>query len=130
MRAKKKTTPAKKPVKFLTREQILNAKDIIIEEVDVPEWGGVVRIRSMNGEEAVKYVTEFKNKTDDEKEAQAVKIVTFCAVDENGERLFNTEEDLAPLRRKSFAAIIRLQGVAMRLAGMKIDKGEVDVKND
>lgn len=35
----------------LTREAILSADDLPAETVDVPEWGGKVRIRTMTGSE-------------------------------------------------------------------------------
>lgn len=33
----------------LTREQILAADDLRVDVVDVPQWGGEVRLREMNG---------------------------------------------------------------------------------
>ena len=33
----------------LTREQILEADDLPTESLDVPEWGGEVLIRALNG---------------------------------------------------------------------------------
>ena len=34
---------------YLSREEILSVHDIVTEEVDVPEWGGIVRVRGMSG---------------------------------------------------------------------------------
>ena len=41
--------------KYLCRETILNANDIKTEEVNVPEWGGVVLVKSLTGSEKDKY---------------------------------------------------------------------------
>jgi len=35
----------------LNKEQILRADDLKTEEVDVPEWGGSVRVRVLTGTE-------------------------------------------------------------------------------
>lgn len=113
--------------KVLTKAQILGAKDITIKDVEVPEWGGVVRLRSLDGDEAIEYVQGFKDKTAEQKEQMAVRIVTMCAIDDKGERLFE-KDDIGPLRKKSFAAIIRLQKVALEINGMSEDEEEETAK--
>ena len=45
-----------------------------------------------------------------------MRLVAYCVVDENGERLF-TEKDIAELGKKSGSAINRTSDVAMRLSG-------------
>ena len=35
--------------KYLTAETILNAEDFRYEDVECPEWGGTVRVRSLSG---------------------------------------------------------------------------------
>ena len=36
---------------LLTKERILAVDDIVTEDVDVPEWGGTVRVRGLSGTE-------------------------------------------------------------------------------
>ena len=36
---------------LLNKEQILNADDLTFEDVEVPEWGGTVRIRCLESTE-------------------------------------------------------------------------------
>ena len=36
---------------YLTRDAILQATDLTFEDVAVPEWGGVVRVRGLTGTE-------------------------------------------------------------------------------
>ena len=36
---------------MLTKEQILGVKDLIIREVEMPEWGGSVYVRGLTGSE-------------------------------------------------------------------------------
>ena len=39
----------------LTKEQILEAQDIQREEVEVPEWGGTVYVKSLSGADLGQY---------------------------------------------------------------------------
>ena len=43
--------------KYLSRDEILAAKDSSIEEVMVEEWGGIVRLRTLSGLEREEYET-------------------------------------------------------------------------
>lgn len=45
------TKPQTSPVRFLTADDILTKDDIKWEDVDVPEWGGVVRVVGLSGDE-------------------------------------------------------------------------------
>ena len=110
--------------KYLTAEDILAVKDIVTVEVDVPEWGGIVRLRSMSGEEAVTYVEMLAK----DKSSAAVKAVLMCAVKEDGTRLF-TEEQLSVLKQKSLRAINRIQNVALEINGLR-DEEAKKTKND
>ena len=38
-------------MRILSREDIAQADDIVIEAVDVPEWGGTVLVKGMTGAE-------------------------------------------------------------------------------
>jgi hypothetical protein len=105
----------------LTRDAILTANDIRTEEVDVPEWGGVVLVRGMTGTERDAFearVVETHGKT------TRVNLVNFRAkfvasvcVDDAGQPLF-TEADIAALGKKSAAALQRVFNVAQRLSGL------------
>ncbi len=98
--------------KYLTLQEIYDAQDIVIEEVEVPEWGGVVRLRSMTGEEAVDFAAKAKANS-----SGVARIVSICAVDEDGNRLFK-DEDIEVLKRKSMRALMRLQRVALKINGL------------
>jgi hypothetical protein len=121
--------PAASPVpvavkRYLTATEILTATDIVTVEVDVPEWGGIVRLRSLSSDEATAFVEAHKTK------AQTLvgnKLVARCAVDENDKPLF-TEAQVDMLKTKSVKAILRLQTVALEINGMGKD-AEAKAKN-
>lgn len=107
--------------KVLTREAILNAQDIEIREVEIPEWDGVVYVRGMTGRERDDFENSlYKQRGRDRqlniRNARA-KLVAKCTVDENGTRLF-TEADIQELGNKSAKAIDRIFTVAMELSGI------------
>ena len=118
--------------KFLTRDQILAAQDITTEEVDVPEWGGAVRVRGMSGRErdafeasVVEQPTGNRSQRRNAGRQRAstnmdnlrARLGAWSIVDGNGERLF-TDEDVLALGTKSAAGLDRVFEVAMRLSGI------------
>jgi len=110
--------------RYLSASDIMDAKDIETVDVDIPEWGGFVRLRTLSGEDAVRFVELVKN----DPTGAALKIVALSAVDDSGNQLF-THEQVELLKRKSMKAIMRLQKEAMRLNGLSEDAPAV-AKND
>ena len=120
---------AEKPMLvLLSRSDILLAKDLKHEDVPVPEWGGVVRVRGLKGVERDEFessivVTNPDGTTRVESKAMRARLVSLTAVGENDVRLFN-QEDVVTLGQKSAAALEKVFDVAMRLAGMSKDEVE------
>jgi len=112
---------------YLTAEQVLNATDTDIGEVDVPEWGGRVLVRGLDA----KYVSDLiqkgfikpgKGGEGDEQEIDLSKIdfIDIAArslADEKGERLL-TRDQMKRMDRKSFPIISRIAQKALELAGL------------
>lgn len=112
---------------ILNKEEILQAQDLKTELVSVPEWGGDVYVRGMNGAERDKFEasivqTKGKDQTLNMVNIRA-KLASMTVCDVNGARLF-TDADIAKLATKSAAALQRIFAVAQRLSGI----GEDDVK--
>ena len=108
--------------KLLTREAILQAKDLPYEDVAVPEWGGKVRVRALTGAERDRFeasIVEQRGKAGPRLNTANIraKLVALCCVDEQGNRLFS-DEDAELLGRKSAAALNRVFEVAQRLSGL------------
>jgi hypothetical protein len=106
---------------LLTKQQIVSVVDIESEIVHVPEWGGDVMVKAMNGAERDAFESAQVQVKDKKVEFNGVNIrarmAAACIVDEQGQRLFSDKEvDL--LGRKSAAALDRVYAVALRLSGM------------
>src|SRR5690606_20312294 len=97
--------------KLLTREAILQAEDLPTEDVEVPEWGGVVRVRGLTGAER----GAFEQSIVDARGKGArmnlqnvrARLVALAVVDESGNRLFS-DADVEALGRKSGRALNRV----------------------
>jgi hypothetical protein len=105
----------------LTRDDILQAQDITIEKVEVPEWGGEVFIKGLTGTERDFFestIVLFRGKAQ-QMNLQDVRArlasLTICDVD--GNRLF-TEQNVRALGEKSAAALQRVFRIAQRLSGL------------
>lgn len=106
---------------ILGREQILKAGDVMTEEVDVPEWGGSVLVRGLTGRQRDEFETSLIERRGKRSvpntDNMRAKLVAWCVVDEDGQRLF-TNADAAALGDRSAAALDRVYKVAARLSGI------------
>lgn len=106
---------------LLSRDAILGASDIQSEIVDVPEWGGSVRVQGMSGTDRDAFEASLlkgkgKNTSVNYNNLRA-KLLVRSIVDDSGERIFG-EHDIAALGAKSAAALNRVYNVAQRLNGL------------
>jgi hypothetical protein len=95
----------------LTREQILaSRKDRKPQRLEVPEWGGEVYVRVLTAGEQVALSEGVENE-------MALRVLAYCLVNEEGERLF-TDEDVAELKREAFPVIMKVFAFAARINGL------------
>ena len=106
---------------ILSKRQILDALDLKTEDVEVPEWGGTVRVRALTGTqrdayqfsivhiESGKPITDMSN--------VSAKLIAASLIDEQGNLLFSDAEVQA-LGQKSAGALQRVFEVASRLSGL------------
>ena len=117
---------------LLSKEQILSAEDLKSEIVEVPEWGGSVKVRMMTGTERDAFETSIFEVKGKDTERNFVdlraKLVARTLIDENGERLF-TDKDIALLGKKSAKALDRVFQVAQQLNGIGKEAVEELTKN-
>lgn len=118
--------------KLLTKEQILKAQDTETRDVEVPEWGGVVRVKAMTGEERDRFeasivTTRGKNVQRNLVNIRA-KLVANTAVDEANKLLFSFE-DVTALGQKSAKALDRVYSAAAELSGISDADVEEMAKN-
>ena len=119
--------------RILNKQDILQARDVKIEKVEVPEWGGTVFVRSLSAaergliEEAAAKFKESKGK-DSFARMFTVKFASLTICDEEGNRLFD-DKDLAALQQKNAAAVARVAEAAQKLSGFTKEDLEELEKN-
>ncbi len=106
---------------LLGRDAILGAVDLAHVDVDVPEWGGAVRVRMLTGGERDAFeagtITRHGKKIEQNLVNIRARLVALCVVDEAGARLFS-EADAEKLGQKSAAALNRVFEAARVLNGL------------
>ncbi len=119
--------------KLLTRQQILEADDLPFEIVEIKEWGGKIKIRTMNGTERDAFEASLLG-SGGKKEKQKMmldiraKFASLVIVDDDGERLFS-ERDIKALGKKSASALDRVLTIGQKLNGLSSDDVEDLAKN-
>lgn len=106
---------------LLTKSSILAADDLKTEDVDVPEWGGTVRVSAFSGRERDAFEESLvrgdgKDRKVDLTNMRA-RLVALTVVDESGQKVF-THDDVDLLGAKSGAALDRVFSVAQKLNGL------------
>jgi len=117
--------------KYLSKSAILNAQDIVFEDVPVPEWGGVVRVKALTAAEKDAFETSLISLRQVGNQMQQktnlvnvrAKLAAKSIVDEEGARIFDDSE-VMDLGRKSAAALDRVVDVAKKLSRVS----EADLK--
>jgi hypothetical protein len=97
---------------MLSREDIFAAKDLKYMDLDVPEWGGSVRIKMLTGAERDEFEASTVkmgkgNKPEQNLANLRARLVSLCLVDEDNTKLF-AKQDIGHLGQKSAAALERV----------------------
>lgn len=114
---------------YLGREEVHKAKDQEFGEVPVPEWAPAgdpdpdqwkLRLRGMTGSERDRFEASMAPKGNSRKPNMAnfrARLVAWCAVDEQGNRLFNSG-DVEMLGSKSARALGRVFDECQKMNGL------------
>lgn len=106
----------------LGREDILKADDLPTEIVNVPEWGGEVVVRGLDGTSRDEFyagqAVQRGNRVVQDLTNATAKLVARCIVDPETREPMFTQSDVNALGRKSGAALNRVGDVAARLSGL------------
>jgi len=106
---------------LLSKTAILAANDLKSEDIEVPEWGGAVRVRSFTGRERDAFEAsmvrgEGRDRKVDLTNMRA-RLVGLTVIDETGQRIF-TDDEVDLLGAKSGAALDRIFAIAQKLNGL------------
>jgi hypothetical protein len=118
---------------LLDKAAILAASDLKTVDVDVPEWGGTVRVRSMTGTDRDAFESSLVTIGEDGARKPdmtnfSAKLVAMTLVDPDGKLMFGADE-VAHLAGKSAAALQRVFEAAQKLNGMGNGADEAAAKN-
>jgi hypothetical protein len=118
----------KQKSRFLTKSLILQALDLPTKDIEVPEWGGVVRVRSLTGAERDEFETTMVTEKGESRIDKMLNIrARFCQLvmvgEDNVTPLFSKDE-VDALSRKSAKVLNRIFDEARVLSGFT----EKDVK--
>ena len=106
---------------LLSKSTILCANDLQTEDVEVPEWGGAVRVRSFTGRERDAFESSMVRGDGRDRKVDLTnmraRLVGLTVIDETGQRLF-TDEEADLLGAKSGAALDRVFAIAQKLNGL------------
>jgi hypothetical protein len=108
-------------MKYLTREELLNSKDITEEDMDCPLWGGKIKIKSINLEQRTIMrlaATKADGSFDDKKFA----IATF--IEGVSEPKF-TAADYDALNKKGYATMHKILDRICEISGIGVDAKNV-----
>lgn len=108
---------------ILNREQILGITDMDVLTLEIPEWGGEIKVRPMNGSERSRYESSIYSMTQGRSEALGAAkkwILSRVICDDDGKPLFN-DRDANLLFDKSAKALSRIWEKVEELSGVKAD---------
>lgn len=112
---------------ILTKEQIMAAVDLEVEEVEVPQWGGSVLVKPLTARQRGLLTSQIVDQRKDGRRLKLEEIqIRTCAlalVDPEGRRLFD-DASMRDLARKSSAALQIVFEAAQRLSGLSDEEVE------
>ncbi|WP_025917672.1 hypothetical protein [Herminiimonas sp. CN] len=92
---------------LLTKAQIIAADDLKTQDIEVPEWGGTVRVKAATPAIIKAVRASAKNKKGEDDDSFGYRLMAKSIVDENGNPVFALA-DIADLEAKSLAAVKRV----------------------
>lgn len=108
---------------LLSVQQIFDAQDFETKDVEVPEWGGTVRIKTLSASERDEFETSTVKTNKAGRQEQNLenfraRYVALCAINEDGSPLFKNRQEVKILGNKSAKALDRVFAAATELNRM------------
>ncbi len=114
---------------LLSKKEILSHVDLKSEIIDVPEWGGQVKVITMSGFARDRFEAGITGKNGGSNFVNIrAKLAAATIADEEGNLIFN-EDDIIKLGNKSCAALDRVFAASQKLNRMSQEDVEALAKN-
>ena len=112
----------------LTKDDIFKADDLPTKDMDIPEWGGTLTIRTLTGAERDEWESAFVNQDKIDIRGLKSRLVQLTTMNGDGQQMF-TKADLQKINSKSASVIDRIFQVSQRLSGLTKEDAEEMVEN-
>ena len=114
---------------MVSKQDIFSISDIKTRDVEVPEWNTTLKVASLSGKDrsALKELSDKLVKQGKDTEVLTWSVI-FCAVDDNGKRIFDFA-DFDKLHEKSAMAIDRISKAALIVNGFAQESIDEAKKN-
>ena len=115
-------------MKKLSKDDIFKADDLPTKDMDIPEWGGTLTIRTLTGAERDEWESAFVNQDKIDIRGLKSRLVQLTTMNGDGQQMF-TKADLQKINGKSASVIDRIFQVSQRLSGLTKEDAEELVEN-
>ena len=115
-------------MKKLSKDDIFKADDLPTKDMDIPEWGGTLTIRTLTGAERDEWESAFVNQDKIDIRGLKSRLVQLTTMNGDGQQMF-TKADLQKINSKSASVIDRIFQVSQRLSGLTKEAAEELVEN-
>jgi len=104
--------------KILTADDIFEVKDTRFLEIDVPEWGGSIRVAALSAGEMIDFVESNEGPS---KKTAGIRLVIASLVDEQGNRI-GKPEMIDKFRKKDTRVMNKIVDQLMELNDMNLSQ--------
>jgi hypothetical protein len=109
--------------RFPDRAAILAARDRVVEEIELPEWGGWFRVQGWDGHTRWRILQQWPSPGQRSSVNLWALVACLSLVDAQDKRLFS-DEDVGELAKKNARALDKIFQVALRLNGLDARAGD------
>lgn len=111
---------------ILNKDQIFAAQDLQVSYIDIPEWGGQIKVKEMSAADRIEF--EKQQSSDLKPSEMIVRLVLMTCVDDNNQRIFSND-DLQALEQKSPSILLKIFNESMKINILNSEKIEEKAEN-
>ena len=115
-------------MKKLSKDDIFKADDLPTKDMDIPEWGGTLTVRTLTGAERDLFESAFVNQDKIDIRGIKARLIQLTVMNGDGQPMF-TKAYLQKINSKSASVIDRIFQVSQRLSGLTKEDVEELVGN-